>query len=211
VPSLLAANGHFLPLGRLLLRLSAGAVRLLELEREIAAQFQRALALGAALDHVDGHHHVHVHPTVLPVVLKQAAAHGVPAVRCPEEPSPQEMPETLRDRGRRLATGAAARRLRPRARGAGLAVPDHFRGLALGLAFDTPALLTTLATLAPGVTELMCHPGYPDAELAGRSSYAAGRERELTALRAPSVRAHLRAREVELVSFRATLRPGPGL
>ena len=129
VPSLLGADGAFLRLDRLLLRLGLGQVREGDLEREIAAQLERAVRTGAALDHLDGHHHIHLHPRVLPIALRLAAAYGVPAVRCPEETAaaPGEAP---RDRLRRIAVGAAARRVRRRARAAGLTTSDHFRGLA---------------------------------------------------------------------------------
>ena len=202
VPSLLGTGGDFLRLDRLLLRLSLGQVRTGDLEREIAAQLERALRAGAALDHLDGHHHIHLHPRVLPIAVRLAAAYGVPAVRCPEETAPAPGGEAPRDRLRRLAVGAAARRLRRRARAAGLATSDHFRGLGVGLAFDLPALVATLASLPAGLTELMCHPGYPDAELARRTSYAAGRERELAALTAPAARAALAARGVALTTYR---------
>jgi len=201
VPSLVGADGRFPRLDRLVLRLSLGQVRVGDLEREIAAQLERALRAGAALDHLDGHHHIHLHPRVLPVVLRLAAAYGVPAVRCPDETVPPWGGEPLRDRLRRLAIGAAARRLRRRVRATGLTTSDHFRGLGLGLAFDAPVLVATLAALPPGLTELMCHPGYPDAELAERTSYAAGRERELAALTAPATRAALAAHGVVLTSY----------
>jgi hopanoid biosynthesis associated protein HpnK len=201
-PSLVNADGRFVRLDRLALRLAAGRVRRADLEREIAAQVERALGLGAALDHLDGHHHIHAHPAVLPVVLQLAAWYGVGAVRCPEETTPAEIAEAPRDRVRRVLVGAAARRLRTRAAAAGLRTSEHFRGLAVGLAFDTRALVATLERLPPGLTELMCHPGYPDAELAERTSYAAGRERELAALTAPEVRAVVRARGIELTTYR---------
>jgi predicted glycoside hydrolase/deacetylase ChbG (UPF0249 family) len=206
VPSLVDADGRFPRLDRLVLRLSLGQVAVRDLEREIAAQLERALRAGAALDHLDGHHHIHLHPRVLPVALRLVAAYGVPAVRCPDETAPGWGGEALRNRLRRLAIGAAARRLRRRVRMEGLTTSDHFRGLGLGLAFDTPALVATLAALRPGLTELMCHPGYPDAELAERTSYAAGRERELAALTAPATRAALAAHGVVLTSFREAAR-----
>ncbi|HZU07578.1 MAG TPA: ChbG/HpnK family deacetylase [Chloroflexota bacterium] len=205
VPSLVDAQGRFLRLDRLLLRLSLGQVRRGDLEREIAAQLERALALGAALDHLDGHHHIHLHPAVLPVALRLAIAYGVRAVRCPEETGRPSHREPWHNRARRLAIAAAARRLRPRALAAGLLTTEHFRGLALGTAFDTTALAATLARLPPGLTELMCHPGYPDAALAQRTSYAAGRERELAALTAPEVLAVVRARGIVLTTYRAVV------
>jgi predicted glycoside hydrolase/deacetylase ChbG (UPF0249 family) len=105
---------------------------------------------------------------------------------------------------RRLAIGAAARRLRREAAAVGLRASDHFRGLALGLAFDTPALVALLERLPPGLTELMVHPGYPDADLCARTRYAAGRERELAALTAAETLAVVRARGIVLTSYRTS-------
>ena len=58
-------------------------------------------------------------------------------------------------------------------------------------------------SLPPGLTELMVHPGYPDAALAAATAYVAGRERELAALTAEEARAALRRNRVELVSWDA--------
>lgn len=54
--------------------------------------------------------------------------------------------------------------------------------------------------VAEGITELICHPGYPDPEL--RSSYAAERETEVATLCDPGARAVLDARGIRLIGFR---------
>ncbi len=41
-----------------------------QLEAEIRAQFQAFQKTGLPLDHVNGHHHMHLHPTVLGLLLK---------------------------------------------------------------------------------------------------------------------------------------------
>ena len=51
-----------------------------------------------------------------------------------------------------------------------------------------------------GVTELMCHPGYADAEL--RSSYAEARETELRTLCDPRVREAVDRAGIRLLGFR---------
>jgi predicted glycoside hydrolase/deacetylase ChbG (UPF0249 family) len=77
---------------------------------------------------------------------------------------------------------------------------DHFRGFALtGRPDFTARLLALLERLEPGVTELMVHPGYPDAALRGWVGYTAGRERELEGLLSPSVRARLARGDIVLV------------
>src|SRR5262249_58148459 len=40
-----------------------------QLAAEIRAQFERFAATGLALDHVNAHNHMHLHPTVLAIVL----------------------------------------------------------------------------------------------------------------------------------------------
>ncbi len=57
-----------------------------QLEREIRAQFEAFRRTGLELDHVDAHNHMHVHPTVLEIVLRVGREHGLAAVRVPREP-----------------------------------------------------------------------------------------------------------------------------
>src|SRR5207237_814650 len=79
---------------------------------------------------------------------------------------------------------------------------DHFRGFALtGRRDFLERLLAVLDHLEPGVTELMVHPGYPDASLEGWVRYRAGRERELAALLSGPVRDRLRRGGIEMMNF----------
>src|SRR5262249_9461028 len=81
--ALVDRSGHFWVLGQFLLRLRAGTIQRSELERELSAQIEHALALGARPDHIDGHHHIQVHPRLAPLVLRLARTYGLPAVRAP--------------------------------------------------------------------------------------------------------------------------------
>jgi hopanoid biosynthesis associated protein HpnK len=57
-----------------------------ELEREIRAQFAAFAETGLAMDHVDVHNHMHLHPTVLGLLLEVGRDYGLKAVRLPYEP-----------------------------------------------------------------------------------------------------------------------------
>src|SRR5207245_308808 len=57
--------------------------------------------------------------------------------------------------------------------------------------------------LGDGVTELMCHPAEPDAELLSGSTYARERGEELATLTDPRVRRALADRQVALTTFAA--------
>jgi hypothetical protein len=56
-----------------------------ELAREIAAQFDCFAATGLPLSHVDGHLHMHLHPTVLRSLLSLAVEHSVHGLRVPRD------------------------------------------------------------------------------------------------------------------------------
>ena len=60
----------------------------------------------------------------------------------------------------------------------GMAFPEFFTGILLTGRLTRQAFAETLAALPPGVTEVMCHPGYCDAELLA-SSTRLREEREL--------------------------------
>ena len=56
-----------------------------ELRREVRAQFARYAATGLPLTHVDGHLHLHLHPAVLPMLIRLAKRYGARAVRVPRD------------------------------------------------------------------------------------------------------------------------------
>jgi predicted glycoside hydrolase/deacetylase ChbG (UPF0249 family) len=126
--------------------------------------------------HFDTHHHVHQHPVVLEALLDVAASLHVP-VRSLDAP---------------MRAAVIAR---------GLGSPAYF----LGDAQDEPywtltRLRSTIPTLLPGVTELMCHPGYFDDAIA-YSRYGRQRDVERQALCAPEVAAMLGEQGVQLVTY----------
>lgn len=148
-----------------------------EVRRELEAQIARfERVAGRPPSHVDSHHHSALHPSVAPVFAEVAAARGLP-VR------------------------AASREALSALRGRGVATPDAFLDGFFAGGATVENLLTILAGLPPGTSELMCHPGHPDAALSAGSSYAAEREREITALCDPRVRRFLAERGIELVTF----------
>lgn len=203
VPTLVDADGTFFVLGGLLARLSLGKVHPDDLQRELTAQIEWALRRGVRPDHLDSHHHVHVHPRVAPLVIALAREHGVGWVRCPVEagPSPAVLALPPRDAARTVAISTFGMVTRVLVRRAGLRTTRHFRGIGLGVGFGEAGLLATLDALPPGLTELMTHPGHPDEELARLTIFAEGRERELDALTSTAARDVIRRRRIRLTSF----------
>ena len=166
VPSLVEADGSF-PRSPLSF-VGTGRADPEQALREYRAQFARAEALvGRRPTHLDTHHWVHDEPA-----LEWAVA------------------ELARE------TGAVARQhdaaQRERLRGKGVRTTDRFcRAFQFEGHISVDDLLSLLERIAAdgdGSTELMCHPGEPDAELLGGSTYARERATELATLRDPRVR-----------------------
>src|SRR4029079_3923537 len=72
-------------------------------------------------------------------------------------------------------------------------------------ALDRTVLREMLERLEDGTWELVCHPGYNDGDLSRiRTKLRQSREVEREALTDRSVFDHLKAQEIELISFRET-------
>jgi predicted glycoside hydrolase/deacetylase ChbG (UPF0249 family) len=109
------------------------------------------------------------------------------------------------DRGRSLtalAAGMGRAGFLRRARASGLRTPDHFCGFAWTGDLTAERLVRWLDRLPDGTTELMCHPGHNDEELAGKATrLKRERELELEALTAPEVRQAVERRGIRLAHF----------
>jgi chitin disaccharide deacetylase len=195
-------TGAFHPLGELARRALAGRVRADEVRRECNAQLRALASVGITPTHLDSHRHAHALPGILPAVAASAHEAGIHWVRRPLDRPALHHPAAS---ARMLMLHAAWRRALvdvDRAHLPLLARAPHFRGIALQGAPDVQArLLALLDRLPTGTTELMLHPGYDDATLAGQDPYRQEREREVAALRSPAVRARLERGDVRLVSF----------
>ncbi|RKH70333.1 ChbG/HpnK family deacetylase [Corallococcus aberystwythensis] len=174
-----------------------GQVRREELERELSAQLARARELGAEVDHLDGHQHLHLLPGVRPVVEGIAAREGLP-LRWPDA-----LPRAswLRAPGPALKTTVLAvlARTAPRAR-------PGVRRVSAGGVFeagrlDESALLAVLDALPAGDFELGCHPGEGAPHVPEDPAWTYGWDAELAALTSPRVKAKLVERGITLASY----------
>jgi hopanoid biosynthesis associated protein HpnK len=171
-----------------------------QLAAEIRAQFEAFRATGLALDHVNAHCHIHLHPTVLGLMLRIGRDYGLRAVRLPREPGG----------GGALAPWLAL--LRWRLRRAGVACNDVVLGLAETGAMSEARVLSLIESLdrlpAATAAEIYFHPATRRCPEIDRSMPGYDHEGELAALLSPRVRAALAARGLEPSGF-AALTAGP--
>ena len=175
VPSLVDADGRFVGLAALTVRLARGAVRARELAREVRAQVERARALGIPALAWDSHRHAHLAPPIARVVAALARELGARYVRraaLPPAPVGRAAPK-------RLLLAALSRASGPLYRGIG--GNDWYVDLSGWSPRPRAAELAALAELG-GVGELGAHPGYVDEILTVRDTLTWPRERELALL-----------------------------
>lgn len=164
IPSLVEPDGTFPRLPAAFI--GAGRAVREEALTEYRAQHARAATLiGRAPTHLDTHHWLHDEPALEWAITRLALETGT-AVRPHDDAQ------------------------RDRLRAAGVRTVDRYRrDFQHEGHVDVDALLRIIDDVGDGVTELGCHPGEPDDELARTSAYAALRATELATLTDPRVRA----------------------
>jgi hopanoid biosynthesis associated protein HpnK len=176
-----------------------------ELEREVRAQFQAFRDTGLALDHVNAHNHMHLHPTVLGMILNIGKEFGLRSIRVPYEP----LLPSLRASGRwslsRIISWAMLWPwmvlLKHRTQVAGIASNDFVFGF-----YDTGHMKSDLIrrfihSLPEGVTEIYCHPATRRSHETASTMPDYEHEEEFRALVSPAVKTALRSCAVQTVAF----------
>jgi predicted glycoside hydrolase/deacetylase ChbG (UPF0249 family) len=161
-----------------------------QIEIETRAQIQSLQSRGVQLTHIDTHKHTHMFPRVLRPVLRAARSCGIRAIRNPFEPkwsiaATPAAPIARRLQVRLLRTLAAS--FRKIVTEAGFVTTSGALGILATGTLDAAAvtsLVNAIPTNQPNaIYELVSHPGYNDAALAGANTrLLAARETERSAL-----------------------------
>ena len=206
VPDLVGADGAFLDdparAGvRFFFRPGARA----QLGAEIRAQFEAFAATGLKLDHVNAHNHMHLHPTVLGLLLEIGRDYGTPPVRLPREPWSVA---AAGGAGALLARAALTPWLalaRARLRRAGAMHNDTILGLTHGGAMTEARLLALLADAAKRgrACEIYLHPAIGRAPALERTMANYDHAGEFSALMSPALARAVVQNGYRLCTFRA--------
>jgi len=188
VPNLVGPGGLFprSPL-RAGLRYQFSPAARREVRLEVREQLELFRRTGLRLSHVDGHHHLHLHPVVLDALLEAAGDFRVPAVRLPSEELRTAFALDARNRVRNAVWSPIFRSLRRRAEKklarAGVRFADRVYGLFATGAIDEGYLLRLVPRMRGSRVELYAHPSLASSN---------GGRQELAALLSPRVRDAIR-------------------
>ena len=181
-----------------------------QLVTEIVAQIRKIQATGIAVTHLDSHKHTHIFPEILRAMLRAARICGVRAIRSPFVPMKAIMAQQFAGRatllkryGQVRVLNAFAGNFRRQTSRAGVRSPDGVIGVIETGSMDGILLRQALAGLPEGTWELVCHPGYADAELrAVRTRLVESRERELALLTSAELKTFLAAEGIQVIGYR---------
>jgi hopanoid biosynthesis associated protein HpnK len=193
IPDLVDARGRLhADLGKAGVDIALRRTARAQLAAEIEAQFAAFQATGLPLDHVNAHHHFHLHPTVATLILEIGRRYGMRGIRVPIESADllARIEPSYRSDGTWITAPWAAL-LRRRVRHKGISVPERVFGLAWSGAMTEPRVIGVLENLADGVTELYCHPAVRDRFAGAAPGYHYADE--LAALTARAVKEAFRA------------------
>jgi hopanoid biosynthesis associated protein HpnK len=189
------------------LRAVLGRIDPEEIEAEVAAQVRKLQAAGVAVSHLDTHKHTHIFPTVLRPLLRAARACGIPAVRNPFGPVHfsilAKRPSLWQRYGQVTVLSRLGGTFRRSVADAGMLTPDGTVGVVSTGAMDGRIFESIVDRLPEGTWELVCHPGYNDADLGNiQTRLRESRAVELRLLTSPEARETLARSGVQLISYR---------
>lgn len=179
-----------------------------KLRDEFRAQIERHIELVGTLNHINGHHNLHLHPMLVDMVMELAAAYRVPCVRIVREPAfttlalaAADAPRKMRDHF--LFRVLSARALR-RAKAKGIRTNEWTFGFLQTGNLTAPYVLGVLGRLAANsVTEFYFHPALP---VDHQPPLWRSQITETALLTSQAVRAALDRYAIRLTTYRALAR-----
>jgi hopanoid biosynthesis associated protein HpnK len=202
IPQLLRENGEFdRNMARAGLRFSVFPNVRRQLATEIRAQFEAFRATCLALDHVNTHKHMHLHPGVARLIIEIGHDFGMKAARVPAEPVAVLRQAFPKERYRAPAYHPWNAGLRRRLHRAGLRTNDHLFGLAWSGGMVEARILELIPHLPEGVSEIYFHPATQRTPSLVEAMPCYRHPEELAALLSPLVRSRIAESGIRLVSY----------
>jgi len=177
-----------------------------QVEAEVEAQFDRLEKAGILPTHIDGHHHIHMHPFIFRILCRQASRRGIVWIRLPCEPLSLVLSLRSVSRGimpflERFVFGVLRAYNLKTAAEFGMNVSGSCLGLSWTGRIDGKSLPRLLSCAEERVNEIFSHPDIATVE--GR--------RELEALTSADAHNRLSYLGMELVGYGELTRERPAI
>jgi hopanoid biosynthesis associated protein HpnK len=181
---------------------SAAARR--EMRREMRAQFERFTATGLPFSHIDGHTHLHMHPTIFGELIELCEEFDVKRVRIAKGEMRLSLKLDRKNLPIKLVWGVVfnllGRWCEKKLEGRGFVAPQKVYGLLQTGDMNEDYLLGLLARMEKTSSEIYVHPLAPDADQAAKRENPGG-DRELQALTSKRVRQAIEAAGFKISNY----------
>ena len=176
-----------------------------QLEAEIRAQYEAFSRTGLMLDHVNAHNHMHLHPTVLQLLLKVGKDYGLRAVRLPNEPALRSWKAAGSSLGSRMIAWVFLSPwmflMKHMLRRNHIRYNDFLLGMSDSGAMTLDLVLRFVRNLPEGVTEICFHPATHRCAEIDATMPLYRHEEEFSALTSDAMRAALSESDLPTVAF----------
>lgn len=205
VPSLVTKDGVFVEnYIEFIKRLYKGEINYNEVRLEIANQIEKVVNTGLRITHVDGHQHMHILPTILPIIIEAALANHIKAMRIPNEKALfiNGVYNPFRMIGK-LGLSSVAEQVMSTVRQQGIHINQYFWGMMNGGELTEIALIRILKKVKDhsGIHEIMTHPGRDNIMLNRLYHWNYHWKEELEALTSDHVRRYIMQHNIELINY----------
>ncbi len=164
-----------------------------QLREEITAQFTKFRSTGLPMDHVNGHLHFHLHPTVFSILMENAVQWGITHLRLTRDPfwfnTRLAKGHWCYRAGHAILHHILSRRARPMLRMRRIRHTQIVFGLLQNARVDEDYVTRLLRVLPPGDSELYSHPSLDQFK------------NELDALVSPKVKELVKAGRIQLIRY----------
>jgi predicted glycoside hydrolase/deacetylase ChbG (UPF0249 family) len=195
IPTIVSKRGTFLSRSDIMLRLLKRQVKIDDVRREWSAQIEKVIHAGLCPDHIDGHGHIQVFPTLLSSVIDIAKHFNISAIRLPSVPwSFKRLPGLI---SLNLAAKYASIKFRSLLR-----YPDFMLGFSSGGCYSESIFLKDISLLKHGdIVEAMFHPGPDKIDVPAYNSWGYNWAIDSATLRSNRVKDFMAEKNVKLITF----------
>ena len=176
-------------------------ISLVEVRKELTAQFEKLLDCGIKISHIDSHQHLHILPKILDIIIEMANHYNIKYIRLPKEVFNFYTMLELKPSILRLIQMATLNHFCSKAENKISFRAEFFTGFYFGGRLSKQNLITLINNLPlNGTCELMCHPGLEEFSDNFSSQYRKIEEAET--LMDQEIERLIKFKNIEIASFR---------
>jgi len=182
-----------------LLKYFSKKIKLDEISHEFECQIKKILDTGVKVNHMDSHQHLHMLPGIFELSIGLAKKYGIKNIRITRQN--YLTIGSFREFALVAMNSLSLKQHKKKLSASDICFTSNFWGFKKGGLIKEKDLLSFFDRIKPGITEIMCHPGYSDQEYMRKYSFwGYNPDEELKALTSQNVKNKLKDKGIELIS-----------